>query len=75
MASLDFYHIAVKVLGIAHAVKTRHRRDHYHILPPRQQCRHGGETQLLNLVVDHEVFLDILVNRRYVGLGLIIIVI
>ena len=68
-------HVFVEILGVAHAVETRHRRHHNDIAPPRQQRRSGGKAQAVDFVVDHQVFLDILVDRRYIGLRLIVIVV
>ena len=65
----------MEVLGIAHAVETRHRRHHNHIAATGQQRRHRAQSQTLDLVVDHQVLLDVFVRGGYVGFGLIVVVI
>ena len=45
------------------------------VAPARKQGRSGAETQLLDLVVDAEVFFDICVSHRQICLRLIVVVI
>ena len=75
VAHLHLDHVAVEVLGVADAVEARHRRDHNHILAPRQQGRGGGEPQAVYLFVDGKVFLDIGIGRGDIGLGLVVVVV
>ena len=63
------------VLGVAHAVEARHARHHHDVAPPAQQCCHCGQAQPLNLLVDGQVFLDILVGGGDVGLGLVVVIV
>ena len=71
----DCQHIGIKILGIAHAVDTRHRRHDNDIATSRQQRRRRREAKFVDLIVDHQIFLDILVDSGYISLGLIIVVI
>ena len=65
---------AVVIYRIADTVDCRHRRHDNHILPLQQ--RFGGrEAHLLDLIVDAGILLDIHIARRYVSLGLVIIVV
>ena len=68
-------HILVEILGIAHAVDARHRRYHHHIAPPGKERRGCGQPQAVDFVVDHQVFLDVLVHRRNVCLRLVVVVV
>ena len=66
---------AVEVLGVADAVETGDRRDHYHVLPAGEQGGGGAQSQLLQLVVDAQVLFDICVGHREIGLRLVVIVV
>ncbi len=67
--------VCVELVGIADTVKARHRRHHNDVAPSRQQGRGSGQAQSVDFVVDHQIFFDILVDRGYVCLRLIVIVI
>ena len=75
LADTDVNHIRIEIIRITHAVKTRNRTDDNHILTPRQKSRRRRQTQLVDLVIDHQILLDILVDRRNISLRLIVIVI
>ena len=75
LAHAYVYHVAVEVFGVAHAVEARYRAHHYHILAAREKRRRSGKPQLVNLVVDHQVFFYIFVYRRYIGFGLVVIIV
>ena len=71
----DVEHIGVEVLGVAHTEKAAYGADHNHITAAGEQGRHRGQTQTLNLVVDHKVLLDIFVDRWYIRLRLVVVVV
>ncbi len=73
-ADVEVEQIAPVLLGIAHAVDARHRRDHDHVAPGEQR---GGRrvAQPVDLVVDRGVLLDVGVARRDVRLGLVVVVV
>ena len=75
VADLEVYRGGVKVGGVSDTVQTRHARHHYDVPSPREQCRRGAQTHLLDIVVDRQVFLDVGVRRGEIGLGLVVIVI
>ena len=75
VAYLEFDGIGSNVLGVTHTIQARHARHHHNIATPRQQCRHRRETQALYLVVDGEVFFDILVGRGDIGLRLVVVIV
>lgn len=63
-----------EILGISEAVDAGDRRHHDDVLPGHKGCRRR-ETHLLDLGVDGGVLLDVLVFRRDVGLGLVVVVV
>ena len=67
--------IGSDVLGVSHAVKARHTGHHDDVAASAQQCGHGGEPQPFDFVVDGKVFLDILVSRWNISLGLVVVVV
>ena len=69
------HHSLGKILRISHTVDAAHARYHHHIAPTREKCCNCGESQFLDLVVDHQVFLYIFVGRRDVSLRLVIIIV
>ena len=71
----DFYGLSVEIFRIAYAVQAAYARNHYNVAPSAHQGRCGRQTEFFYLVVDAEVFLDICVGGRDVGLGLIVIVV
>ena len=65
----------MEVLRIAYSVEAGNAGDHDHVPSPGHQGRGGAETQLVDLVVDAEVFLDVSISGRKVGFRLVIVVI
>ena len=59
----------------AHTVDARNGRNHDDILSAREQSRDGTEAELIDLVVDGEVFLNVGVGGRQIGLRLIVVVV
>ncbi len=72
---MDVNHIGIEILRITHTEQARHRADNHHVATPRQQGGSSGQTKLLNLIVNHQILLDIFVDRRDIRLRLVIIVI
>ena len=65
----------VEIRGVARAVEARDARHDDDVAASRQQGGDRGETHLLDFGVDLEIFLDIGVRRRQVGLRLVVIVV
>ena len=65
----------MEIIGISDTIEARHRRDNNDVLAAGEKSGSGGETELVDLVVDHEIFLDVFVGRGYIGFGLIIVVV
>ena len=65
----------VEVVRIADAVEAGHRRHDDDVAPSGQQGGRSAEPEFLDFVVDAEVFLDIGVGGRQVGLGLVVVVV
>ena len=72
---LDVDGRGVEVRRVARAVEARDARHDDHVAAARQQRGDRAEAHLLDLGVDLEVFLDIGVRRRQVGLRLVVVVI
>ena len=75
VAHFKAHDISLDVLGVAHAIKARHTRHHYHVSSSREQRSDGGKAQAVNLLVDGKVFLNVFVARGQVGLGLVVVVV
>ncbi len=73
-ADAQIEQVAPVLLGVAHAVDARHRRDDDHVTT-RQQRRRCGVPEPVDLVVDRGVLLDVGVAARDVGLGLVVVVV
>ena len=69
------YHVLSELVGVAHAVKARYRRNHHDVAAAREQRSCRGQPQAIDFVVYHQVLFDILVRCRYVCLGLVVVVI
>ena len=67
--------VVVEILRIADAVEAGDGGYHYHVAAAREQGGGGGEAQFLYLVVDAQVFLDVGVGHRQIGLGLVVVVV
>ena len=67
--------ILVERGGIAHAVDATHRRNDHHIFASGEERGGGGESELVQIVVDGQVFLNVGVGRRDVGFGLVVVVV
>jgi len=65
---------AVVIDRIADAVNRRHRAHDHHVAP-LEQALGGREAHLLDMLVDRGILLDEQVARRYVGLGLVVVVV
>ena len=66
---------SVEIFRISDTVKTRHARNHDDIPPPGKQRSRGPQAEFLDLLVDGEVFFDVGVGCRKIGLRLVIVVI
>ena len=75
LSALYAYYAVGHGCRASHAVDARHRRHHHHVLPPREQGAHGSQSQLVNVLVYGEVFLNVCVGGGQVGLRLVIVVI
>ena len=69
------YHIGIEVLGITNTIQTRHRGNHQHIPSARKQGGSSRQSQLFNLLVDRQIFFDIGIANRQIGLRLVVVVI
>ena len=65
----------VELRRIADAVDATDAGHHDDIATPAKQGTGGAQPQFLDLVVDREVFLDVGVRCREVGLGLVVVVV
>ena len=61
--------------GIAHTVDATHRRNDHHVFASGEERGGGGESELVEVVVDGQVFLDVRVGRGDVGFGLVVVVV
>ena len=75
LAAPDGHHVLLHRHGCAHTIDARHRRHDDDVLSARQQVADGGQTELVDLFVDGEVFLNIGVGGGQISLGLIVVVI
>ena len=62
-------------LRVGHPIEARHRGDHDHILPPREQRGRRPETKLLDLGIDRHILLYIGIGGSDIGLGLVVVVV
>lgn len=67
--------VVVEIGRIAHAVDAGHGGDDNHVLSSAEQGRSGGQTELVDFVVDGQVFFDIGIRRGEIGFGLVVIVV
>ena len=74
-SAAEYDGVVVEVLRIADAVEAGDGGYHYHVAAAREQGGGGGEAQFLYLIVDAQVFLDVGVGHRQVGLGLVVVVV
>ena len=75
LAPLDHNRLSVKILRVSNTIETGHAGDHDHVPTSGHQSRGGAEAQLVNLVIDTEVFLDVCIGCRKISLRLIIVVV
>ena len=74
LAHLERHHRSEVLFGRAEAVDARDGRNHDDVAPAEERVR-GGVPQPLDLRVDRRVLLDEGVGLRYVGLGLVVVVV
>ena len=67
--------LSVKILRVSNTIETGHAGDHDHVPTSGHQSRCRAEAQLVNLVIDTEVFLDVCIGCRKISLRLIIVVV
>ena len=58
----DFNHALREIVRIAHTVYARYGGDHHDVAAPGEQRCHGGEAELLDAVVYHQVFFYVFVR-------------
>ena len=67
-------HHAEVGLGVTQTVDARHRGNDHYVAPLHQRLG-GGESHLLDMLVDGGILLDIGIRGRHIGLRLIIVII
>ena len=75
VADAQRHRAALELLGVADAIDAAHAGDDDHVPAAAEQRRAGAQTQLVELVVDGQVFLNVCVGGRDVGLRLVVVVV
>ncbi len=75
LAPFDGHRLSMEVLRIAYSVEAGYTGDHNHVPSSGHQSRGGAKAQLVDLVVDAEIFLYVGVGGRKIGFRLVIVVI
>ena len=72
---LEADNLLLEGLRVCHTIETGYRRDHDHILSPREQRGCRPESKLLDLGIDRHILLYVGIGGSDIGLGLVVVVV